>query len=168
MSDGALSPWTATGGDDFDDLYDHCFATVVAVLRLLGADEATAEDCAERAFAEVVVRWRTVRDPVAHVHRAALRLHRRAEMRSQIVRSARRPFRAPVETGMRVRTAAEAVLADLPFRTRACAVLTWYAGCSPALTARILRRRRSSVDRHLDRARRSFGVPELDQHPTRA
>jgi RNA polymerase sigma factor (sigma-70 family) len=72
-------------GTDFVDCYQTHYRRLIRALQLSGADQATAQDVAQEAFAQAFARWRSVSkgtNPPGYVYTTAFRLLRRGRRRS--------------------------------------------------------------------------------------
>jgi RNA polymerase sigma factor (sigma-70 family) len=148
---------TVPSEDPFDQLYDRQFGRLVSALRLTGASRPDAEEVAQEAFVQVLVRWAAVSDPAAYLFRTAFRLSARRRRRSDLGR--RLEARASVtrnydaEPSALDRAHVVDVLSSLTRRQAECAVLRWYVGYSTDEVARTLRIRPATVRVHLHDAR---------------
>lgn len=144
------------------------YRRLVRALRLGGADEATAEDLAQEAFARALARWRRVSkgaNPPGYVYRTGFRLLQRSRRRSGLeAPSASEPGipgtpgtpATPATTGADTAAALvdfEVALDRMPPRRRACAVMCMVVGMSVAETGEALGIADGTVRKHLEEAR---------------
>ncbi len=118
-------------------------------------DRASAEDAAQEAFARALGHWRRVRlgtNPAGYVYRVAFRLGRRT-MRSDLVLEREPDDPADVAGQVATRTAVESVLASMPARRRACAVMCMLSGFTTKEAARSLGIAEGTVRKQLELAR---------------
>jgi RNA polymerase sigma-70 factor (ECF subfamily) len=145
---------------DFVDCYQAHYRRLIRALQLSGADEATAEDITQEAFARALVHWRRIRkgvNPPGYVYTAAFRLLQRAQRRTAPPsRTAPSPPPAPTESTALTALAVQAALAAMPPRRRACAVMCLILGMPVADAASALGVAAGTVRKHLDEARRDL------------
>lgn len=140
---------------DFVELYRAHYRRVTRALELGGLDAPLAEDVAQEAFARTLARWTTVRggsNPAGYVFRTAFRLARRS-LRREI--PLRRETAAETDISGEVvdRLAAEAVIAAMPQRRRACVVLCLVVGLSTREAAHSLGIAEGTVRKQIERGR---------------
>jgi RNA polymerase sigma-70 factor, ECF subfamily len=165
--DGAVQGRQTTA--DFVECYVMHYRRLVRALRLGGADEATAEDLAQEAFARALARWRRVSkgaNPPGYVYRTGFRLLQRSRRRSGLeappasepgTPGTRRAPGPPATPGADTTAAAlvdfEAALDQMPPRRRACAVMCMVVGMSVAEAGDALGIADGTVRKHLEEAR---------------
>lgn len=149
---------------DFVECYHRHYGRLVRALRLAGGDPGTAEEVAQEAFARALSRWDRVcrgPNPTGYVYTAAFRLLRR-----QLARSSRWDVGEPPEQarpsddspGSEVtdRLTGSAILAAMPPKRRACAVLCLLIGLPTDEAAAALGIAAGTVRKHLEQARRDL------------
>jgi RNA polymerase sigma factor (sigma-70 family) len=160
--DGVKAPPTPEAvTTDFVECYLRHYGRLVRALQWAGADQGTAEDQAQEAFARALVRWDQVSrgsNPAGYVYTAGFRLLRR-----QLTRASRWEVGEPPEpadqppdrTGseVAVRVSLEAAVAAMPPKRRACAVMCLIIGLSTGEAAEALGIASGTVRKHLDQAR---------------
>jgi len=158
---------------DFVECYLAHYPRVVRALVLSGADRATAEDLAQEAFARSLPKWRRVSrgaNPPGYVYTAAFRLLQRHSRRAgrwklgDVDEISTSPSTAPstgpssTEAAATTSVALEAVLAVMPPKRRACAVMCLLVGLSPAEAGEALGIADGTVRKHLEAARQDLQV----------
>lgn len=141
--------------DDFVETYREHFPRVVRALELGGLQRAVAEDVAQEAFARTLGHWRRVRggtNPAGYVYRVAFRLVRR-RLRPESPLGDEAPAAGDLSSEVASRLDAEAVIAAMPPRRRACVVLCLVVGASTREAASALRLAEGTVRKHLERGR---------------
>ena len=150
--------------DDFVAVYEEHYPRLVRALELGGMRRPDAEETAQEAFARTLVHWRRVRlgdSPAGYVYTTAFRLSRRlwrrdperiAELSDVAATSGSRDVAGEVVTAVVV----ERVLADMPARRRACAVLCLVLGLSTKEAGRSLGIAEGTVRKQLAMARESL------------
>lgn len=145
---------------DFVECYTHHYGRLVRALTLSGADPGTAEELTQEAFARALVRWRRVShgpNPPGYVYTTAFRLFRR-HLRKSARWEVREPpeVRAPSPEGATTTIAAEFILAGMPPKRRACAVMCLIAGLTPREAGEALGIADGTVRKHLEEARKDL------------
>jgi RNA polymerase sigma-70 factor, ECF subfamily len=159
---------------DFVDCYQTHYRRLIRALQLSGADQATAQDVAQEAFARAFARWRSVSkgsNPAGYVYTTAFRLLSRNRSRSARLSSLlgfgdRREgpstrsssFPDPADGGALTAIAVETALNAMPPRRRTCAVMCLVLGLSVHEVALALRIADGTVRKHLEEARRDLRV----------
>jgi RNA polymerase sigma factor (sigma-70 family) len=150
---------------DFVDCYVHHYGRLVRALRLSGADPGTAEELAQEAFARALTRWRRVSrgtNPPGYVYTTGFRLLQR-----HLRRAARWDIGDPPEPSPQLwsgesepvtRMAVDSILARMPPKRRACAVMCLIAGLTPHEAGEALGIADGTVRKHLDEARRELAA----------
>lgn len=121
------SPANADSGAAFDRFYSEHYALAVRGAYLMTSSAAVAEDLAQDAFRQILVRWDEIEHPAAYLWRAVTNGSRSWGRRE------RRPLRA-IPTADRVDAfdsdvlAVRDALAELPQRQREALVLRHYLG----------------------------------------
>ena len=161
--------------DDFVACYQQHYARLVRALELAGAPRPAAEDHAQEAFARMLARWHRVRrgsNPAGYAYRTAFRLlgrgrvdvvttplpvegDGRPEGRSPNVPASVlvSPSAGALDVAVTSQVTADAVLAAMPPRRRACAVMCLVVGCSTGDAATALGIAEGTVRKHLADAR---------------
>ena len=115
-------------------------------------EREVAEDVAQDAFAQALLRWSTIEDPVLYLRRAIVN-RSRSELRKRIVR--RRPLPPPQLTTAgepRVEDGLVPAIRSLPARRRAVVALRFFEDLSEAEIARVLDVRVGTVKSTLNAA----------------
>jgi RNA polymerase sigma factor (sigma-70 family) len=135
-----VTPLTAASGvvarrvdAAFAELYASCFDEMVRLATAVGG-AAGAEDVVQDAFANLLLRWHRVDDPVRYLRRSVVNgcVGRFRRRRREVLVADHRDG-AAAATGDRLEV--EALLADLPDRQRAALVLRFTFGLSEQETA---------------------------------
>jgi RNA polymerase sigma factor (sigma-70 family) len=132
-----------------EDLYAQEFRGLVRLAYVLVDTEAEAEEVVQEAFAKLLVRWSSVRNPGAYLRRSVLNGCRDLQRR----RATRRAH--PDEREVPVDPAADHVLdavRALPPKRRAVVVLRFYEDLTIDQIAEVLRTRPGTVKSLLHRA----------------
>lgn len=161
LIDAPPQPRDAPGDeDDFAALFREHYHRVVRALELGGLDHASAEDVAEEAFARTLGHWRRVRNgtnPPGYVFRTAFRLSRRRLARApNLPLDPESASREDPLGDLATRLDLERVIASLPPRRRACAVLCFVVGLSTKEAAAALGIAEGTVRKQLGEARTSL------------
>jgi RNA polymerase sigma-70 factor (ECF subfamily) len=150
----------APGASDFVDCYRTHYRRLTRALRLSGADQSTAEDIAQEAFARALVHWRRIRkgdNPPGYVYTTGFRLLQRAQNRPAPPPAvATSPSGASTESAALTVLAVETALAGMPPRRRACAVMCLIVGIPVSDAAAALGIAAGTVRKHLEEARRDL------------
>jgi RNA polymerase sigma factor (sigma-70 family) len=129
----------------------------VRTLELGGAQRALAEDIAQEAFARTFGHWRRVRhgtNPPGYVYRTAFRLLRRRLPDFELSGDERA---SPDIAGEAItNVSVKATLDAMPARRRACALLCFVVGLTPAEAGEALGIEASTVRKQLEHARRDL------------
>ena len=153
MTTTALAPREAaipTTG--FRELYDRDYPRVASYCYQLVRDRVVAEDLAQEAFARLLARWVTVREPTAYVFHIATNLVRATW--SARARDARvLPLLAGRTSVEGVDLAVRDAVERLPVRYRELVLLHYYADLTVPDVARAVRRPEGTVKRMLSEAR---------------
>lgn len=132
-----------------EDLYEQEYRGLVRLAFLLVDTDAEAEEVVQEAFAKLLVRWASVRNPGAYLRRSVLNGCRDLQRRRAIRRA------HPAEPEVAVDAAADHVLdavRALPPRKRAVVVLRFYEDLTIDQIADVLRTRPGTVKSLLHRA----------------
>jgi DNA-directed RNA polymerase specialized sigma24 family protein len=128
-----------SGDESFGRFVAEQRAGLLRTALLLTGDRGAAEELVQTALTRVWWRWRRLSDPAAAVRREVVRgvtgWRARLLRGEQVVEELPDPF-APPPAG--ASPALAGALRELPPRTRAAAVLRWYAQCSEEETAQAL------------------------------
>ncbi len=151
---------------DFVDCYLNNYGPLVGALRLSGADPGAAEELAQEAFALTLVRWGRVRggsNPPGYVYTTGFRL-----LRKHLERTSRWELGDPPETASpgedstgalaAGRLDAQAALASMTPRQKACAVMCLMLGVPTEEAASALGIAPGTVRKHLEAVRSRFAV----------
>jgi RNA polymerase sigma-70 factor (ECF subfamily) len=161
---------TSLSTTDFAECYVLHYNRLVRALRLGGADAASAEDVAQEAFARAFGRWKRVSkgtNPAGYVYVTGFRLLQRSlrresrwdvgEMPDQPMIRSMYGQAADTATTATLNVALEAVLARMPPRRRACAVMCLVVGLPVNEAGEALGIADGTVRKHLEEARKDFG-----------
>jgi RNA polymerase sigma factor (sigma-70 family) len=152
---------------DFVECYVTHYGRLVRALVLSGADRATAEDVAQEAFSRSLVVWGRVSkgsNPAGYVYTTAFRLLQRHSRRAFRWRGggaddagalAADP-RSQTEETATTSVALETVLARMPPKRRACAVMCLLVGLSVSEASDALGIAEGTVRKHLEAARKDL------------
>jgi RNA polymerase sigma-70 factor (ECF subfamily) len=157
---GASTPVPAT---NFVDCYTVHYRRLVRALQLGGAERDTAEELAQEAFARALSRWRRISrgpNPPGYVYTTAFRLLQRSQRRSartQTVANHELLAIAPDSDTTSV-VAVEQLLAGMPPKRRACAVMCFVVGASVHEAGEALGIADGTVRKHLEAARQDLLV----------
>lgn len=159
VGSGPVAPALPASGfrvrDDFVATYREHYPRVVRALELGGLGRAEAEDCAQEAFARTLGHWRRVRtgtNPAGYVYRVAFRLARR-RLADEVPLAAEEAAPGDLSDDLTDKMAAEAVIAAMPPRRRACVVLCLVVGATTREAASALRIAEGTVRKQLERGR---------------
>lgn len=156
---GAPEPDIAAETDFVHTYQDH-YRGVVVSLRLAGASLESAEEVAQEAFVRAYGGWPRISrglSPAGYIYRAAFRIWaRRRRHDARQASTAVEHARPGVDEEATTRVTVLAVLAALPPRQRACAVLHLQAGLDHQEIARILHMRPATVRVHVHHARQAL------------
>ena len=168
--DAAFSASPDLPTTDFVTCYQLHYRRLVRALELAGADPSTAEDVAQEAFARALAHWRRIRrgpNPPGYVYTAGFRLlargQRRRERESVQAEPALSSASAATGTDPTAATATSSVavhtvLAAMPPRRRACAVMCLVVGLPVREAAEALGIADGTVRKHLEEARKELAV----------
>ena len=147
------------------DLYEHHYVHLVRLAVLLVGDVGRAEEIVQDAFVDLVMRWRTIRDPGAASAylRTCVANGARSHLRHRAVVN-RQPVHQPsqansAETEALVQIEHErvlSVLSELPGRQREVLILRYYGQLSEAEIAHTLGISRGAVKTHSFRGLRAL------------
>ena len=147
------------------DLYERHYVRLVRVAVLLVGDVGRAEEIVQDAFADLVARWRSIRDPAAAASylRTCVANGAHSHLRHRAVVN-RQPLRQPsqvhsAETEALVQIEHErvlSVLSGLPGRQREVLILRYYGQLSEAEIADTLGISKGAVKSHNSRGLRSL------------
>lgn len=155
--------------DDFVDCYRTHYHRLQRALRLAGADDATAEDLAQEAFARTLLNWRRVRrgtNPPGYAYRVGFRLLARRWRRQEPVALDPGTLAGVVpgpEGEATTRVALVAALAGLPPRRRLVATLCLVVGVPVPQTADTLGIAEGTVRKHVEEARAALRIGTGDR-----
>jgi RNA polymerase sigma-70 factor (ECF subfamily) len=149
---------------DFVDCYVHHYGRLVRALRLGGADAGTAEELAQEAFARALGRWSRISrglNPPGYVYTTGFRLlqrHLKRASRWDIGDPPEPTAPSPGSGGEEAttRVAVERILAAMPPKRRACAVMCLIAGLAPREAGEALGIADGTVRKHLEEARKDL------------
>jgi RNA polymerase sigma-70 factor (ECF subfamily) len=153
---------------DFVECYLGHYRRLVRALRMAGADPATAEDTAQEAFARALARWRRVSrgtNPPGYVYVTGFRLLQKTLKQMSrwdvgevpelpAIRSMDGP--STTENAATTHVAVEAVLARMPPKRRACAVMCLVVGLPVQEAGAALGIADGTVRKHLEEARKDL------------
>lgn len=130
--------------DRFEDVFRRESLAMVRLAFLMVGSEPQAEEIVQDAFAKLLERWDTARDPAAYLRTSVINGCRSAHRRRAVERraAAREPSLGHV--GLGVDHLGDA-LSALPPKRRAAIVLRYYDGLSEAQIADVLRVRPGTV-----------------------
>jgi RNA polymerase sigma-70 factor (ECF subfamily) len=164
-----LAVGTEFSTNDFVECYLLHYRRLVRALQLGGADPAAAEDLAQEAFARAFSRWRRISrgtNPAGYVYVTGFRLLHRVLRRDARWDTGELPDHPPIRSmyGSVADTAAtatmnvamEALLARMPPKRRACAVMCLVVGLSAHEAGEALGVADGTVRKHLEEARKDF------------
>ena len=140
---------------DFVEVYTAHYPRLVRALRLGGLRRQAAEDVCQEAFARTLSHWGRVRrgsNPPGYVYRVAFRLARRS-FREEAPLSWEPAGRDEVSGQVVDKVVAEAVIAAMPHRRRACVVACLVVGLPTSEAARALGLKEGTVRKQLERGR---------------
>jgi RNA polymerase sigma factor (sigma-70 family) len=149
---------------DFVECYVHHYSRLVRALRLGGADPGTAEELAQEAFARALTRWRRISrgtNPPGYVYTTGFRLLHRHLKRASRWDVGEPPEPYGVSSEPTTRLAVESILAGMPARRRACAVMCLITGLTPHEAAEALGIADGTVRKHLEEARKDLAAIQL-------
>jgi RNA polymerase sigma-70 factor, ECF subfamily len=159
----------APGGlstSDFVECYLVHYKRLVRALRLGGADQATAEDITQEAFARALVGWRRIRkgsNPPGYVYTTGFRLLQRAQRRSARTQLGEVPeLGTGSDNDPTTTLAVEEVIRAMPPKRRACAVMCLMVGLSVHEAGESLGIADGTVRKHLEEARRDLRAVSSD------
>ena len=146
------------------ECYTRHYGRLVRVLRLSGADPGTAEELAQEAFARALNKWGRISrgdNPPGYVYTTGFRLLRR-----HLARAARwdieepaqleRAPAVPADAEPATRLAVEAILAVMPPKRRACAVMCLLSGLTSKEAGKALGIADGTVRKHVEEARKDL------------
>jgi RNA polymerase sigma-70 factor (ECF subfamily) len=147
---------------DFVRCYQLHYRRLVKALRLGGATPAAAEDLAQEAFARALGRWRKVSkgsNPAGYVYVTGFRLlHRSLKRESRWEVEEIYVYGPAAEDEAIVNVAVDSVLARMPPKRRACAVMCLVLGLPVREAAATLKIADGTVRKHLEEARKDLAV----------
>ena len=154
-AEGANAAPVALSGD-FVELFRFHYPRLRRALELAGAGEQ-AEDIAQEAFARTYGRWRQVQsgtNPAGYVFTTAFHLLRRRGMLPASPLDDEADPATGVAEIVATRLDFARALASMPPRRRACVILCWVSGATPAEAAQALGIADGTVRKQLELARR--------------
>lgn len=149
-------PFVNSPDDDFVRFYEATFARLVAAIRVSGANLSDAEDVVQEAFARTYAHWERVREganPSGYVYRAALRLHRRRQLRRPTSLMGVTPETNDPASEVVTALLLRETIAKMPRRQRQCVALCLLIGLTDREASRLLGLRAVTVRTHLHNAR---------------
>lgn len=168
--DAAFSASPELPTTDFVVCYQLHYRRLVRALGLAGADPSTAEDVAQEAFARALAHWRRIRrgtNPPGYVYTTGFRLLARGRRRREREAlwdepaSSTASVTAVTDPTAAVATSSVAIgtmLAAMPRRRRACAVMCLVVGLPVREAGEALGIADGTVRKHLEEARKELAV----------